>query len=365
MWQRRLEEPTGLKEPFRQESPKDGEGNRGMDLEADLRFIFEREQREQIRRIAASSLPVLIRGETGAGKEIVARYIHRCSPRRDGPFIKLHCAAIPEGLVESELFGYRKGAFTGALQDKPGRFQQADGGTLLLDEVAEIGPSVQTKLLQVLQDQEFDPLGGKSSVSVDVRIIAATHRDLPEWISKGLFREDLYYRLNIISLNVPALRERKDQILPLARHLLERYGASELWEEMPCDLREAMVGYNWPGNVRELENTLRRLTVFRNYVTVLADIRGARHEFAGRQQQPPEPNQLQEPSWRAAESSWAAGPRIRDVEQAAESCEKQLIVDALTATHWNRRKAAKLLDVDYRALLYKIRRLQVDDTRLH
>ena len=216
-------------------------------------------------QMGASEAPVLIQGETGSGKEVLARHVHAHSKRANRPFLKLNCAALPSELVESELFGYERGAFTGAFQRKPGMFEIADGGTLLLDEIGDMDFPLQAKLLQVLQDHEFQRLGGKETLRVDVRVIAATHKDLEKAIAAGQFRQDLYYRLNVVALHVPPLRDRKEDILGLAELLMQKY----VWGEGPAPeitpaLQQALLLHDWPGNVRELENCMRKLLVLQD-----------------------------------------------------------------------------------------------------
>src|SRR5580692_1497541 len=209
--------------------------------------------------------PVLIQGETGSGKEVVARELHAQSPRAHKLFLKLNCAALPTELVESELFGYERGSFTGAFQRKAGMFELADGGTILLDEIGDTDVRLQAKLLQVVQDQEFQRVGGKETIRVDVRIMAATHRDLEKAIDDRTFREDLYYRLNVISLHLPPLRERKEDIIPLAEFLMKKYTVQGISAPViTVDLKQALKAYPWPGNVRELENFVRKLSILRD-----------------------------------------------------------------------------------------------------
>src|SRR5581483_5999673 len=218
-----------------------------------------------IGQIGWSEAPVLIQGETGSGKEVLGRELHAQSPRADQPFLKLNCAALPSELVESELFGYERGAFTGAFQKKAGMFEMADGGTILLDEIGDMDVRLQAKLLQVLQDHEFQRIGGKELIKVDVRVMAATHRDLEQAIADRTFREDLYYRLNVINLVLPPLRERAEDIPALAEHLLQKHaipGHPPL--AITLELKHALISYHWPGNVRELENIMRRYLVMRD-----------------------------------------------------------------------------------------------------
>ncbi len=216
-----------------------------------------------VEMVAPTKATVLIQGESGTGKELVADAIHRLSPRKDGPFVKVNCAALPEGLVESELFGHEKGAFTHAVRRSRGRFELADGGTLLLDEIGEISPSVQVKLLRVLQEGVFERVGGEESLQVDVRVIATTNRDLWKAVQEGKFREDLFYRLNVVPIYIPPLRERKEDIPLLVQHFLKKYGTREGKEGLTVSERamKMLMEYNWPGNVRELENAVERAVI--------------------------------------------------------------------------------------------------------
>ncbi len=221
-------------------------------------------------RIARSKGTVLITGESGTGKERIAQHIHQNSPRKDGPFIRVNCAALSETLLESELFGHERGAFTGAHRQRPGRFELADGGTILLDELGEISPAMQVKLLRVLEEEEFERVGGTKTLRVDVRVIASTNRNLPDEIAAGKFREDLYYRLHVLPLQIPALRDRKEDILPLANHFLEIYSRQN-GLETPSFSEESqtqLLAWNWPGNVRELENVIQRSVVLLESDTV-------------------------------------------------------------------------------------------------
>jgi len=302
--------------------------------------------------------PVLIQGETGSGKEVLARELHAQSPRANKIFLKLNCAALPSELVESELFGYEKGAFTGAFQKKLGMFEVADGGTILLDEIGDMDFRLQAKLLQVLQDQEFQRIGGKETVRVNVRVIAATHRDLEKAILENVFREDLYYRLSVINLHLPPLRERKDDILPLAECLWKRNSGVGAFP-LTADLRHVFMTYEWPGNVRELDNAVRRLIVFRDPTLVANDLlaRAARSRHAEARRQTPT---AAAPVVSAPHAPTA--PRVlEDVTRAQKNAEIEAILAALNATRWNRKKAALLLKVDYKALLYKMAKLGIED----
>ena len=310
--------------------------------------------RNMIPLVALSEAPVLIQGETGVGKEVIARYLHSFSQRARKPFLKLNCAALPSELVESELFGYERGAFTGAYQRKPGMFEIADGGTLLLDEIGDMDFKLQAKLLQVLQDHEFQRLGGKETVRVDVRVIAATHSDLEKSIAAGTFRQDLYYRLNVVSLYVPPLRELRDDIVPFAEFLVRRHCSDPSWEpEITLELKRALLLHDWPGNVRELDNVIRKFAVLRDPDAIVRDLatRATRRTFAG----------AAAPKRAAVAAAAAEPPPILDqVTRSKAQAETEAIVAALSTTRWNRKKAAALLRIDYKALLYKMKKLGID-----
>ena len=306
-----------------------------------------------LRKIAPTDAPVLILGETGAGKEVIARYVHLHSPRAAKPFVKLNCAALPPELVESELFGYERGAFTGAFQKKAGMFEQADGGTLLLDEIGDMDFRLQAKLLQVLQDQTFQHLGGKETIRVNVRVLAATHRDLEQAIAEEKFREDLYYRLNVISVEVPPLRERKEEIIPLAEFLMARHSAPGTGlPPLSPELRRALLDYQWPGNVRELENTMRRYVILRDSEGLILELTMKSLKRSGTLRNLP----LTLPEPRKVASS----SRILDqVSRARDQAESEAILTALQSTGWNRKQAAVVLGIDYKALLYKMKKLSI------
>lgn len=221
-----------------------------------------------VKQVGASDVPVLMRGETGVGKEVFARKLHERSKRAGRPFLKLNCAALPSELIESELFGYERGAFTGAFKNTPGKFEMANSGTILLDEIGDMDFKLQAKLLQVLQDHEFLRLGAKDASRVDVRVMAATHCDLEKAIVEKRFREDLYYRLNIVEIHVPPLRERRDEILSLSEFFLRKYAPGDA-PEIPASLGRVLLEHDWPGNVRELENVMRKFLVFRNAEMVI------------------------------------------------------------------------------------------------
>jgi len=308
-------------------------------------------------QIGWSEAPVLVQGETGSGKEVIAREFHARSPRAKKLFLKLNCAALPTELVESELFGYERGAFTGAFQKKAGMFEMADGGTILLDEIGDMDVRLQAKLLQVLQDHQFQRIGGKDIVKVDVRIMAATHRDLEAAIADRTFREDLYYRLNVINIHIPPLRERGQDILPMAEYLIKRHATPGA--PVPVitpDLRRTMLTYGWPGNVRELENVVRKLLILGDADLIARELQGktTRRALVAATKV--------EKITRPAATDYAVNdsPILEQVTKAKHQAETDAILAALNATRWNRKQAAALLKVDYKALLYKMKKLGVE-----
>ncbi len=238
-------------------------------------FIYTSEKMKRIKEIidqvADVDVTALIQGESGVGKEVIARYIHQNSLRRDRSFVKVNCAALPEELLESELFGYDKGAFTGAYRQKPGKFELAEGGTIFLDEIAEIPLSLQAKLLQVLQDKEFSRLGGKADVRVDVRVLVATNKNMEEAVKIGQFREDLYYRLNVVNITIPPLRERKEEIPIFVEYFIDKYGKkyNKKMNSLSEGTMRTLLAHRWLGNVRELENIIQRYTVFGNEEAIM------------------------------------------------------------------------------------------------
>jgi DNA-binding NtrC family response regulator len=292
---------------------------------------------QTVKKIGPTDSTVLITGETGVGKELIARALHLASDRKDKPFLKIHCAAIPETLVESELFGYEKGAFTGAVTSKPGRFEIASGGTLFLDEVGEIPHHIQVKLLTVLQDRAFERVGGVKTISVDIRIIAATNRDLRAAVSSGEFRSDLYYRLNVVPIHIPPLRDRKDDIIQQSEYFLMKFSQKHGrdFKEIPTGIMTAFFSYDWPGNARELENVVERLVL-------MSDSNRLGSEYL-----PPE---IAKPE--VSEEGAGLKGVVGDVSKAAE---KQMIMDALEKTDQNRTKAAELLGISRRTLQKKIK----------
>ena len=299
---------------------------------------------ELISSVAPTSSTVLITGESGTGKELVARAIHYNSPRRDGPFVVVDCGTLPDELIESELFGHRRGAFTGAVEDKKGLIEEADGGTLFLDEIGNLPLPLQTRLLRVLQEKEFRPLGGKRSKRIDVRFIAATNRDLKEMVREGSFREDLYYRLNIFPIRMPPLRERRDDIPLLAYHFLKRY-SQELGKEVSGITAEAMkilIDYEWPGNVRELENTIQRAILITKGNTIRADDLG----FIEPSRQVHIPRTFEELKTLKRE--------LR--ERSVEEVEREFVLEALRRNEWNVSRAARdvgMLRPNFHALMKK------------
>jgi len=305
-------------------------------------------------QIGWSDAPALILGETGVGKEVLARELHAHSPRANKAFLKVNCAALPSELVESELFGYERGAFTGAFQKKLGMFELCDQGTIFLDEIGDMDFKLQAKLLQVLQDQEFQRLGGKETVRVDVRIIAATHKNLEKAMAENTFRRDLYYRLNVINVRVPSLRERKDDIPKLAEFLLQKHSHGNPIPVITPSLQLALVAYEWPGNIRELENVMRKLMILGNAEAVAREL----HATTARMRT----SEHLQPLVSDSTSGEALNKTILEqVHKAKNDAETTAIIAALESTHWNRKKAAMLLKIDYKALLYKMKKLNIDD----
>jgi two-component system response regulator AtoC len=335
-------------------------------------FLDNNPRMQELRSLApylgGSDAPVLIQGETGSGKEVFARELHAHSPRANKIFLKLNCAALPSELVESELFGYERGAFTGAFQKRAGMFEMANGGTLLLDEIGDMDVRLQAKLLQVLQDHEFQRIGGKEVIKVDVRVMAATHRDLEEAIADRTFREDLYYRLNVLNVQLPPLRERKEDIIPLAEHLLRKHASPGVPPPaFTLDLRQALLAYHWPGNVRELENIVRKLIVLRSPDVVARELNAkavrkplfAAHEIpAGISEIPPA--HVRAPGGHSQLPAAAKEPILEQVTKAKQQAEAEAILATLDATRWNRKQAAAILQIDYKALLYKMKKLGVE-----
>ncbi len=297
------------------------------------------------RRVAVSDCTVLIAGESGTGKEVLARFIHRNSPRVNQPFVAVNCAAIPENMLEALLFGYERGAFTGAVNLHPGKFEQAHGGTLLLDEVTEMPLGLQAKILRVLQEREVDRLGGRSPVAVDVRVLATTNRQLRAEVAAGRFREDLYYRLNVFPLAITPLRLRRDDVLPLAMRLLTQRSASgKRIPALSADAAHLLLTYSWPGNVRELDNLMQRALILANGPVI-----GPEHiQFADAQEA------LAFGAAPAADAQIIDGALANSLQQA----ERDLILDALRAGNGSRQFAAERLGISPRTLRYKLARLR-------
>jgi two-component system, NtrC family, response regulator AtoC len=340
-----------------------------------------------IEQVADSDVTVLIRGESGVGKELVARAIHQRSTRRNRPFVKVNCAALPAELLESELFGHERGAFTGAATTRIGKFEQADNGTLMLDEIGEMKPALQAKLLHVLQDAEFTKLGSNKRIEVDVRVVAATNRDLEKMMLSGDFREDLYYRLKVIELTVPSLRERRDEVPTLTDFFVARYSRKYNRPARPIseELQQLFQQYDWPGNIRELENMIKRVVILQDEHLVVREIQQNMQRAAAVavQAASPAPVLVGVGSGGVAGqvSSMPAAPVFAAAEQpepleedgsdapaeetdgslatvakaAAMKAERAAIEHTLRQVHWNRRKAAQILGVSYKTLLNKIK----------
>ena len=314
-----------------------------------------REIRAVIEQIGETDVTVLIQGESGVGKEVVAREVHAVSSRSKGPFVKVNCAALPTELLESELFGYEKGAFTGANGRKQGKFELANGGTIFLDEIGEMCPSLQAKLLQVLQDSEFTRLGGNREVSVDVRVVCATNRGLVEMVAAGAFREDLYFRLNVVAIEIPALRDRREEVPLLVETFLARYAAlyGRPHVGLSQPLIEAMKSYGFPGNVRELENMIKRIIVLESEDSILAELSRPRTSRADRRAELDA--MLEEIEETAGELP------LREVgKRFAQEVEREAIEHMLRLTGWNRKQAAARLGISYKTLLQKIRDCSVE-----
>ncbi len=317
------------------------------------------EIKRRILQLGKSDLTVLICGESGTGKEVVARAIHRFSPRADKPFIKVNSAGLPSNLLESELFGFEKGAFTGAYKKKPGKFKLAHSGTLLLDEIGEIPLPMQAKFLQVLEDKEFSPLGSTTNTRTDARILAATNSNVDKMVSEGRFRLDLYYRLNPISINVPPLRDRKEDIDLLCDHFLKKYAvcAGKECASLSDRIREQFREYTWAGNVRELENVIRSITAIGNEEIFYEKIKAYAPPWgAGNGKRAMIPKE----TMTGRSSRLAARCTLKKLsKKAARKAETNAIVEALSYTNWNRKKAAACLQISYRTLLGKIKEYRI------
>jgi len=296
--------------------------------------------RERLTKLASANVPVLIQGESGTGKDIIARMIHAASPWRNGPWVKVNCPAIPGTLLESELFGYEKGAFTGAYGVKPGRVEMAHRGTLFLDEISELDMPLQSKLLQLLQDGQFCRIGAQEDKKVEVRVVCATNRKLEQEVENGTFRSDLFYRINVVNLHLPPLRERAADIPELVAYFLEHHNrkyncrAKPLSGEMTAVLRK----YHWPGNIRELENLIKRYVILGNEEVITADLAPPSSDFFN------------------ADIPLDGQISLKKLtRQAVRELERKVILKVLQNHHWNRKKTARSLSISYRALLYKIR----------
>ena len=308
-----------------------------------IRQIFE-----MIRRVSASKSTILITGESGTGKELIAKAIHQNSPRRDKPFVAVSCGAIPETLLESELFGYMKGAFTGAAANKMGLFEVADQGTLFLDEIGELQPMIQVKLLRVLQEREFKRVGGTKDISVDVRLVTATNRDLRKMVENNTFRGDLFYRLNVIPIHLPPLRDRKEDIPLLIRHFLEKYNREigKHFTRVADDALAKLIAYDWPGNIRELENVIERAVALESEPTLT--LAGLPENIRG--------------SIEHVSSAVPADipPEGIDLEGVVGAIEKDLLVKALEKTGWVKKQAAKMLHLSFRSFRYRLDKFSIE-----
>ncbi|HEX6505100.1 MAG TPA: sigma-54 dependent transcriptional regulator [Terriglobales bacterium] len=314
-----------------------------------------RKIRSQAALVANVDIPVLLLGESGTGKEVLARLIHKLSPRAHRTFLKVNCAAVPADLLESELFGYETGAFTGATHPKPGKFELCNKGTILLDEIGEMPPLLQAKLLHVLQDQQFSRLGSRSVIKVDVRILAATNINIPEALATKRLREDLYYRLNAFTLQLPPLRDRKEEVPILLKHFMSRL--SERYARAPLPLSPTMLqacnDYAWPGNLRELNNFIKRYLILGDEKLAIAELQPKVDGNGARFDTPP---------GKSNESSGGLKSLARNAKDEAEA---EAIAKALDETNWNRKQAAALLKISYKALLYKIRQYGIAQAKSH
>ncbi len=297
--------------------------------------------RQRVEKLAGANIPVLIQGESGTGKELIARMIHYRSPWASGPLVKVNCPAIPGTLLESELFGYEKGAFTGANGSKPGRVEMAHRGTLFLDEISELDPALQAKLLQLLQDGQFCRIGAQEDKKVEVRVVCATNRELEQEIESGSFRADLFYRINVVNLRLPRLRDRSQDIPLLVNYFLEHYNEKyNCRAQAPSNATMSLLErYHWPGNIRELENLIKRYVILGSEETITSELLSHHEEHF-------------DPEIPTADAPIALKKVTR---QAVRELERRIIFKVLQANNWNRKKAARSLNISYRALLYKIR----------
>lgn len=327
-----------------------------------------------IEQVADTTATVLIRGESGTGKEVVARMVYSQSSRHDKPFVKVNCAAIPHELLESELFGYEPGAFTGANRQKLGKFDQANNGTIFLDEISEMHPALQAKLLHVLQDGEFARLGGKRDIAVDVRVLAATNKPLERAVEEGMFREDLFYRLNVVTIHIPPLRERREEIPIFLDFFMRKY--SEYYGKQPPPFSEyaisRMIEYSWPGNIRELENLAKRYVIVGNepqiirelstHKPIISSLTGASPIWGLKETQSQHVQPAAPPPpvpFKGSNESDADIPSLLEIgKRAAMLAEREAIERVLAQTRWNRRQAAKILKISYKALLNKLKAME-------
>ena len=300
-----------------------------------------------VEKVAVSNTTVMLNGETGTGKGVIARAIHECSPRRSKPFIQINCGATPEGLLESEFFGYRRGAFTGAFSDKQGKFEMANGGTIFLDEIGDMSADLQVKVLRVLEEGEFERIGGHETIKADARFIAATHRDLEEEVQKGRFREDLFYRLHVIPILLPSLRERRVDIPVLLTHFLEEFAHKNHKPVMQVapDALQMMANHPWRGNVRELRNLVERIVVLKDGETLVPE------------DLPPKMRMVEGEDGRSPEAPADSGISF---QTAVSEFEKKLILNALEKTSWVKNRAADLLKIKRTTLVEKIKRYSLE-----
>ncbi|HSS97378.1 MAG TPA: sigma-54 dependent transcriptional regulator [Terriglobales bacterium] len=299
-----------------------------------------RSVRDRLNKVAGANVPVLIQGESGTGKDIIARMVHGLSPWKTGPYVKVNCPAIPGTLLESELFGYEKGAFTGAYGSKPGRVEMAHRGTLFLDEISELDAALQSKLLQLLQDGQFCRIGAQEDKKVEVRVVCATNRKLEDEIQNGTFREDLFYRINVVNISLPSLRERRGDVPDLANYFLDFYNRKYNCraKALSPELMNVLEKYDWPGNIRELENLMKRYVILGSEDAITNDL------------------VAREPQYLNPEINLDGPISLKKItRQAVHELEKKVILKVLQNHHWNRKQAARTLGISYRALLYKIR----------
>jgi two-component system response regulator AtoC len=346
-------------------TPQGGNGGNAGQPTLNLDLLFRNSERMRlvediVRRAADTNATILLQGESGTGKEMVARAIHHISDRRDKPFLKVNCASLPGDLLESELFGHEKGAFTGAHRRKPGKFELAHRGTFLLDEIGEMPLGLQAKLLHVLQDGQFFRVGGSDVVTSDARLIAATNKNLASVMASGFFREDLYYRLNVVAISIPPLRERREEIPVLVDHFMSRF--CRQYNREPLKISSATMrllqDYSWPGNVRELENMIKRAVVLQTEALVQQEI-ALRSE---KRWAPKAESVAPSPAPAAAAPVAEAELGLKDIaRRAAMAAEKAVIKEVLEKVRWNRAEAARLLKISYKAMLYKIRQVGLDD----